>query len=120
MRHLSQPGSSSTSFTTKCCTPWFRRKLTNMGVEEFTHLNSIAENVNFTATTEQDAGKTKIWTVSCDNISPRMALLALERLFPVRVRLGATSDCDPTPITRLGRSRALADGAVPRLDGVAS
>ena len=32
----------------------------NTDAEEFTPLNSIAENVNFTATTEQDAGKTRI------------------------------------------------------------
>src|ERR1700722_5792421 len=64
MPHLFQPGSSNTSFTTRCFMPWCRRRWTSTDVEEFTPLNSIAGKVNSTAITGQDDGKTKISTAS--------------------------------------------------------
>src|ERR1700745_2377806 len=60
MRHSSQPGSSSTSFTPRCCMPLFPRKLTNVGIEGFIPRNFTSENANFTAIPEQDVGKTRI------------------------------------------------------------
>ncbi len=73
MRLSFQPGSLNTSFTTKCSTLWYRKRSMSTGEEEFTPASSIAENVNFTATTEPGAGKMKILTVSCAN--PAVALV---------------------------------------------
>jgi hypothetical protein len=60
----------------------------SMDGEEFTRVNSTAGSVNFTAITGQDAGRTKISTVSCGSVPvAEIACLLLQN--KPKGRLGA-------------------------------